>query len=203
MEQINAFLDLYGLAALFVLLLLKSIGVPIPVPNDVIMLSMAVRASEGRLIVWQAFFAGLAALVLGGIVQFLAVRTVGRGPLYRYGHYLGLTPTRLDAVAEKVKQGGPASIGIAIFTPGLRSIVVYACALAGLRLRTFTLGIVFGSGLLLGLHFFLGYMGRFVVMRLGVVLPTAIIVTFVAVGMAARFIVHKSSGQRPAMSGNP
>src|SRR5215813_9798972 len=89
MEQINAFLELYGLAALFTLLLLKSIGFPIPVPNDLIMLTMAVRASEGRWVAWQAFIAGLLALVLGGIVQFLVVRACALAGLPLWTFALG------------------------------------------------------------------------------------------------------------------
>ncbi len=150
MDQINAFLDVYGLAALFALLLLKSLGVPIPIPNDLILMSMAIRAAEGRLIAWQAFFAGLIALVIGGTIQFIAIRAVGRGPLYRYGRHVGLTPNRLDAAADKVRKSSPVGIGLAIFTPGLRSMVVTACGLAGLRLRTFAAGQIVGSTLLLG-----------------------------------------------------
>lgn len=195
MEQINAFLELYGLAALFSLLLLKSIGVPIPVPNDVIMLTMAVRASEGRWVAWQAFIAGLLALVLGGIVQFLVVRAVGRKPLYRYGRYLGLTPARLDYATEKVKQSGPVGIGLAIFTPGIRSIVVHACALAGLPLRTFALGSILGSALLLSGHFFLGYTGRYLLERFGVV-PIAILITFVVMGFGVRFVIQQRRQQQ-------
>src|SRR5258706_16291096 len=102
MDQINAFLDVYGLAALFALLLLKSLGVPIPIPNDLILMSMAIRAAEGRLIAWQAFFAGLIALVIGGTIQFIAVRAVGRGALYPYGWPGGLPAKRLDSCPGKV-----------------------------------------------------------------------------------------------------
>jgi len=195
MDQINAFLDVYGLAALFVLLLLKSLGVPIPIPNDLIMLSMAIRAAEGRMVAWQAFLAGLIALVLGGTLQFLAIRTVGRGPLYRYGRHVGLTPARLDAAAAKVKQSSPVSIGLAIVTPGLRSMVVTACGLAGLRLRTYASGQIVGSALLLSLYFFLGYVGRFVMLRLGVILPLTILIGFVAVGMAIWVITNRNHPQ--------
>ena len=190
MDQINAFLDVYGLAALFALLLLKSLGVPIPIPNDLILMSMAIRAAEGRLIAWQAFFAGLIALVIGGTIQFMAIRAVGRGPLYRYGRHVGLTPSRLDAAADKVRKSSPVGIGLAIFTPGLRSMVVTACGLAGLRLRTFAFGQIVGSALLLGLYFFLGYVGRFVLMRLGIVMPLAILVTIVGIGMGVWGIVR-------------
>ena len=102
MNGIDMFLVQYGLAAVFIVLLAKSIGVPIPIPADVIILATAIRAAQGKLILWQAFLAILVALVLGGIIQFVLVRGPGRSLLYRFGRYIGLTSTRLDAAAAKI-----------------------------------------------------------------------------------------------------
>ena len=49
MEAATAFLDSYGLAAIFALMLAKAIGVSVPVPADLIMLLTAARVAEGRL----------------------------------------------------------------------------------------------------------------------------------------------------------
>ena len=100
MNGIEMFLVQYGLAAVFIVLLVKSIGLPIPIPADVIILATAVRAAQGKLILWQAFLAILVALVLGGIIQFVLVRGPGRSLLYRFGRYIGLTSARLDAAAS-------------------------------------------------------------------------------------------------------
>jgi membrane protein DedA with SNARE-associated domain len=156
MENIEAFLNSYGLIAIFALMLVKGIGVPIPVPADVIMLVTAARAAEGRLVLWQAFVAILLAMVAGGIVQFALARGPGRNVLYRFGRYLGLTTARLDAAATTVKRGGPIGIGLAILTPGIRAATIAACGLAGLPLRIFVPGLALGSVLFLSLHFFLG-----------------------------------------------
>src|SRR5437016_2716323 len=145
MDQINTFLDLYGIAALFVLIFVKSLGVPIPIPADAIMLATAVRAAEGRLILWQAFIALLLALVLGGIGQFMLVRGPARRLLYRFGGRIGMTTQRLDAAAGRVKNSGPIGIGIAILTPGVRSVTITACGLAGISLRNFVIGLILGS----------------------------------------------------------
>lgn len=44
----NQFLDAYGLIAIFSIMLLKELGVPIPIPGDLIMLAAAARAAQGR-----------------------------------------------------------------------------------------------------------------------------------------------------------
>src|SRR5258708_22413650 len=137
MDQINGFLDIDGRVAIFTGLLLKSIGVPIPIPIDAIMLSAIARDAQGRLVVWQTFAAILVALVLGGLGQFMLIRGPGRTLLYRYGHYLRMSPARLDAAASKVQHSGPVKIGLALLTPGLRSVTVTACGLAGLPVAVF------------------------------------------------------------------
>src|SRR5207248_7123927 len=145
MNSLDLFLIQYGLAAIFVLLLIKTIGIPIPIPADLIILTAAARVAQGKLNVWQTFIAILVALVIGGLIQFLLARGPGRGLLYRFGRYIGLTPPRLDAVGEKVKKGGIFGISLAILVPGVRGAAVIASGLVGLPLSTFLPGLAIGS----------------------------------------------------------
>src|SRR5256714_12495383 len=167
MNGIDMFLVQYGLAAVFIVLLAKSIGVPIPIPADVIILATAIRAAQGKLILWQAFLAILVALVLGGIIQFVLVRGPGRSLLYRFGRYIGLTSARLDAAAAKIKKGGIPGLSVAILVPGVRSAAIAASGLSNFPLRTFVPGIVLGSALFLCVHFFLGFLGGCLIRRAG------------------------------------
>jgi len=157
------------------------------------MLLTAARAAEGRLVIWQAFLAVLVALVIGGIIQFMLVRSAGRRVVYRFGRYIGLTPTRLDAVSRQLQKSGLLGIGIAILTPGVRSVTVTACGLAGLPLMTFALGLTLGSVLFLSLHFFLGYAGRVLIDSLGASLPVVLFVGVVLliVGFVAWFVIRR------------
>ncbi len=158
MNSIDVFLVQYGLLAIFIIMFTKSVGVPIPIPADVIILATAVRAAAGKFVVWQAFLVILLAVVLGGLIQFWLVRGPGRSLLYRFGRYIGLTSARLDAASAKVKKGGVIGLSVAILVPGVRAAAVAASGLADFRLRTFVPGLVLGSTLFLALHFFLGYL---------------------------------------------
>jgi membrane protein DedA with SNARE-associated domain len=159
MGNLDSFLDLYGLAAIFILLLVKAAGIPIPIPADLIMLAAAGRAAQGKLVLWQTFVAILLALLIGGVIQFLLVKGPARRVLYRVGPYLGMTPARLDKVAERMQKGGVMGVSVAILTPGIRSVTIAACGLAGLPVRVFTPGLLLGSAAFLTLHFALGYLG--------------------------------------------
>ncbi len=200
MEGIEAFLNSYGLAAIFGVMLVKSAGVPIPIPADVIMLATSARVAEGRLVLWQAFLVILLAMVAGGMIQFGLARGPGRNALYRFGRYLGLTAARLDAAARTVKQGGPIGIGLAILTPGIRAAAIAACGLAALPMRIFAPGLVLGSALFLSLHFFLGALiapllaGLAQATALPIVL--GLIVALLIAGLGVWIIIRRR--QRPA-----
>jgi membrane protein DedA with SNARE-associated domain len=171
MNSLDLFLIQYGLAAIFIILLVKTIGVPIPIPADLIILTVAAQSAQGKLIAWQTLIAILIALVLGGLIQFVLARGPGRGLLYRFGRYIGLTSPRLDAASARVKKGGALGISIAILVPGVRGAAIAASGLADMPLRTFLPGLVAGSALFLGLHFSLGFLGGSLFTIIGHVLP--------------------------------
>src|SRR5919197_6261434 len=124
MDGLEAFLDSYGVLAACLIMLVKAIGIPIPIPGDVILLATAARAAEGKVLLWFAFVALLVALTLGGTAQFFLARGPARRVVVKYGHRLGLTAQRLDRVAASVKRGGLLCIGLGVLTPGVRSPLV-------------------------------------------------------------------------------
>src|SRR5438105_8246423 len=179
MSGFDVFLTHYGLVAVFSLMLLKTIGVPVPIPGDLIILTAAVRVAQGKLVGWQVFFAILVALLLGGLIQFVLARGPGRGLLYRFGRYVGLTKPRIDAAAEKIRKGGVPGLTVAILVPGVRGAAIVAAGLADLALRRFLVGLALGSLLFLSLHFFLGYLGGSALSVLGCMLPWPIFLILV------------------------
>ncbi|MGZ3643090.1 MAG: DedA family protein [Ktedonobacteraceae bacterium] len=189
MHSLDLFLVQYGLAAIFIILFIKTIGIPIPIPADLIILTAATRVAQGKLNVWQTFIAILIALIVGGLIQFLLARGLGRGFLYRFGRYIGLTSPRLDAASARVKKGGALSVSIAILVPGVRGAAVVASGVANMPLRIFIPGLVVGSVLFLGLHFFLGFLGGSLFSVIGHVLPLPAIALFILVVLLTIFAV--------------
>ena len=181
MNGIDMFLIQYGLAAIFIIMLIKTIGVPIPIPGDLIIFTAAVRVAQGKLVGWQVFFAILIALLIGGLIQFGLARGPGRGLLYRFGRYVGLTKPRIDAAAEKIRKGGVPGLAVSILVPGVRGAAIVASGLADLTLRRFMIGLSLGSFMFLSLHFFLGYLGGSALSVIGRVIPSPTVITLVIV----------------------
>jgi membrane protein DedA with SNARE-associated domain len=199
MDSLNGFLDSYGLAAACAVMLVKAVGVPIPIPGDVILLATAARAAEGKVVLWLAFTALLMAIILGGSLQFLLARGPARTVIVRYGQRLGLTEGRLDKVAARMRQGGVFGIGLAVLTPGVRSAVIPACGLTGFPLRLFLPGLVLGSAIDLGLHFALGFAGSSVLSAVVQPSPLLVVIALALLGLAAWFVIarrRRSTAQR-------
>lgn len=171
MNTIDAFLIQYGVAAIFLLMLTKAIGVPIPIPGDLIILTAAARVAQGKLVGWQVFCAILLALLLGGWLQFLLARGPGRALLYRFGRYIGLTKPRLDAASQKISKGGIPGLTVSILVPGVRGAAIVAAGLIHFPLRRFLIGLTLGSLLFLSLHFLIGYLGGSALLLIGSLLP--------------------------------
>jgi membrane protein DedA with SNARE-associated domain len=191
MDTLDGFLETYGLAAASLVMLIKAIGVPLPVPGDVILLATAARAAQGKVVLWLAFAALLVALTLGGTVQFLLARGPARRVVLTLGKRLGLSEARLQQVATKLERAGLVGIGLAVLTPGVRTAAVPACGLAGVPLRVFLPGLALGSAIDLGLHFAIGYAGAGVLAALVAPSPLLVIVALMALGAAAWVVIAR------------
>ena len=191
----ETFLDAYGLAALFGVMLIKAVGVPIPIPADVLMLAASARAASGRMNVLGAFAALLVALSVGGSVQFMLIRGYGRAVLLRYGRFLGITETRLDAVARRLEKSGIFGIGLAILTPGIRSVTIPACGIAGISFARFVGGLILGSGTFLALHFAIGILGGSLLNGINAAASPALLIAaalaLLALGFGAWFLIRR------------
>jgi membrane protein DedA with SNARE-associated domain len=192
--ELARFLDSYGLIAIFAVMLLKEIGIPVPVPSDLIMLAAASQAAAGKYTVGLAFGVILLAMVGGAWVQYLLARRLGRSFLNRFGGYIGLTQDRLDRAASAVRKGGAVTVGVSLVTPGVRITTVPACGLAELPMRSFLPGLIAGSGTFLALHFVIGYVGGPIVnavMR-AINLPTLVfIAAFFVIGLVGWMLMRR------------
>jgi membrane protein DedA with SNARE-associated domain len=202
MDGLEAFLDSYGVAAVCAVMLVKAIGVPVPIPGDVILLATAARAAEGKVLLWLAFVALLLAITLGGTLQFLLARGPARQIVVRYGHRIGLTEARLDRVAARIRQGGLLTIGLGVLTPGVRTAVVPACGLTGVSLKVFLPGLALGSAIDVALHFAIGFAGSSVLAAILQPSPLLVIVALAILGLAAWLLVARRRHASTSMALN-
>ena len=136
--------DLGPVVGLAGLILVKEIGVPIPVPGDLVVIGAGVAAARGELDPSIALAALVLASVLGGTAQFGLLRSVARpamlGLLGRFG-----AAGRFDAETERLRRSGARGVAVARMTPGVRIVAIAASALAAVPAPAFLGGLVVGN----------------------------------------------------------
>lgn len=156
-HELSVLLTHYGLVALFLLAFVKAIGVPIPIPADVVVIVAATGSASGKFVPWQAFAVLVVAMVVGACIQFALARGPGRSVLFRFGPHFGLTPQRLDIAFQRVQNVGVLGIGVAVVTPGIRTAAIPACGLTKIPVKTYVAGLSLGTTVYITFQFFVGY----------------------------------------------
>jgi membrane protein DedA with SNARE-associated domain len=148
----------YGLAAIFVVLLVKEIGVPVPIPSDILMIGAGTQAALGEYGLGALAVAVVVAVAAGVTLQFLLFRSFGRAVLERTGARLGLSSTRRAAVEARLRAGGARAVFVGLNVPGARAAVVAVAGLAALPLASFAPAAIAGTLVFHGWHVALGYL---------------------------------------------
>ncbi len=156
-NALSAFLAGYGLLAIFGIMLIKELGVPVPIPSDLIMITAGVQAATGAYGLIELILLLILSMLVGGSIQFLIARKAGREVLYRLGGLIGLTAERLDRAGESLRGRGSLAVFLGLNIPGARAGIIPAAGLAGLSYPSFALAMVTGSGIFYAWHFALGY----------------------------------------------
>lgn len=147
----------YGLLAIFLVMLIKEAGVPLPVPSDLIMVTAGVQVATGAYSLLLLLLALELALLVGASIQFLLARRVGRSVINRVGRWIGLNQEQLARAEARLQRRGSLAIIVGLNLPGARAAVIPSAGLAGLSYRAFLPAMLLGSSLFYGWHLALGY----------------------------------------------
>ncbi|OBU86449.1 DedA family protein [Chromobacterium subtsugae] len=122
MDTLQILLDFftgYGYLAVFAVLLVCGFGVPIP--EDITLVAGGVISGLGYANVHYMFLVGMAGVLVGDGIMFMAGRTFGNKVLKFRPIARILTQERFEAVQEKFAKYGNWVLFVARFLPGLRS----------------------------------------------------------------------------------
>lgn len=156
MDTILNFLSNYGYLALYGLLTLGIIG--LPVPDELLMTTVGYLTSIGTMNLSISLIISFCGAVSGMMLSYFIGKKAGRPFLARYGKWVGLKPSRIAKVEEWMNKYGTFSIIIGYFIPGFRHVTCYLCGITGMSFRKYSLFASIGA-LIWCLVFIL--MGRF------------------------------------------
>ena len=155
MPDLGQLLGHWGYLAIFVFVVLGNMGVPIP--EETVLVLAGYMVWQGHLRLATVLAVGILGAVAGDNLGYWIGREYGQGAIERYGHWILVTPERLEAARRFVTRSGSLGVFAARFLPGLRFLAGPLAGTSGLRPASFILANVLGAVLYVPLAVALGY----------------------------------------------
>jgi membrane protein DedA with SNARE-associated domain len=186
-----------GLAAL---LFVKEMGVPIPIPGDLLVIGAGVASAGNPAGALVTLVVILLAGYVGGLIQFLLAKGALRRPLISLLTRFGVSRERIDALADRLRRGGTRGVAVARATPGVRVPAIAASGIAALPTSDFAPGLVLGNTLFVGAHFLLGFIvgvpAVAFVQSAGATLAVGALVLFAVIGAIGWLAIRRRRRQQ-------
>ncbi len=185
----------YGYLALFILLLLGIVGVPLP--DEWLLLFAGFLVSRGELHPAPTVLAASAGSACGITVSYVIGRTLGLAAVHRYGGRFGLGQDKLARVQQWYERVGKWCLLGGYFVPGVRHLTAILSGTAKLRWVTFALfaytGALIWSATFLTVGYWVGDRWRQIAERLRV--PHGALAGAVVVAVGA-YLLFRHLGRR-------
>src|SRR5262249_10565888 len=149
-------LDKHSLIAILLAVLLEELGIPMPIPTDLLIVFAGVKVAGAADAFVRWFVLLNISSALGASGLYLIVRKGGRPLIDRYGRYVHLGPKQIARAGRLLVRGGWWSIAVARAIPGLRYLAVISCGLFKVPYLRFVTAHIVGSSVYIGLFLMLG-----------------------------------------------
>jgi len=134
----------YGYGGIGVVIMLESIGMPLP--GESLMLAAAIyAAATNELDIVAVVLVASAGAIAGGEIGFLLGRSIGLRLLTRFGRRIGLTPQRLRLGQFLFRRHGGKVVFFGRFIVVLRTLAALLAGAIGMDWRSFLLFNVLGG----------------------------------------------------------
>lgn len=195
-ETLSLWLVHYGSFALFALL---AIGIILlPVPDETLMVLAGIFIYNGDLHLHTTLLAAYFGAICGISVSYLIGRTVGHHLLYKYGGWLGLTEPRLKEVHNWFEHYGKWTLFLGYFIPGVRHLTGIVAGSTELSFRSFALfaysGAIVWASTFMSIGYFVGDYWYTIIEKIEITSDTLIFIIVITIILA--FIVKNYFSSR-------
>lgn len=201
LNTLSLWLTSYGSFALFGLLALGIIA--LPVPEETLMVIAGILMSQGTLQIHPTILAALGGSVFGITVSYLLGKSVGYYFLHKYGSWFGITEERIHSAHDWFERYGKWTLLIGYFIPGVRHLTGISAGASSLEYRYFALfaytGAVFWVATFLSFGYFFGPYGLAFFQNYEFPIDEAVhlvILALLLIAMVYFFIKYKKKDQR-------
>ena len=143
MPDLSELLQHWGYVAIFVVVVLGNVGLPVPEETVLVLAGYLVR--EGVLRLPLTLSVGVLSAAAGDNVGYWIGRRLGRPTIERYGARVGITRDRLETIEGFVTRYGALGVFAARFIPGVRVLGGPLAGAGGLRALPFVIANLLGA----------------------------------------------------------
>ncbi len=154
-QQVLAWISHHGYPAIFCLLVLGIVG--LPVPDETLLTFTGYMIYAGHFKPVPAYLSVLAGTICGISLSYYLGRTFGLALIHRFGKYMHLTEERLAKAHGFFERVGHWSLTFGYFVPGVRHLTAYAAGVSSTAPHTFAAFAYLGAFLWSGTFILLGY----------------------------------------------
>lgn len=146
----------YGYAALFALLTLGIVG--LPVPDETLLVFSGYLISRGRLNPTLTYLAAWGGSICGITLSYWIGRTLGHRTVLRFGKHVGVTQERLERTHHWFQRAGEWVLAFGYFIPGVRHFTALVAGTSELEFRNFAVFAWSGGAIWVGVFLTAGYL---------------------------------------------
>ena len=129
-----ALIEKYSYIGLFLLLFAEEDGIPLPIPGDLFIASVAALPKSNYFLIVATV---VSATLAGSTILFTLAKKFGHKLLLKYGKYIRITPLKIKRAEIWFGKYGGAAIVIGRLIPGLRIVTPAVAGLFDVSYKTF------------------------------------------------------------------
>lgn len=157
-EAITHIIQEYGSIALFFLLVLGIIALPIP--EETLLVISGVLMGNGYLNIPFTLLAAYFGSMCGITISYLIGMSVGVYFIHKYGGWIGITEMRLKKISDWFHHYGKWTLVIGYFIPGVRHFTGITAGLTRIEYHQFAFYAYFGAIIWVSTFLSIGYFCR-------------------------------------------
>lgn len=156
MEIVLDWISIHGYYAIFVLLVLGIVG--LPVPDETLLVFSGSLIAAGRLHPLGTFLAALAGSMCGITISYWLGRTLGLGVVHKFGRYLHVDDAKLARLHAWFDRIGHWVLFVGYYIAGVRHFSAVIAGTSGVGLRDFALYAYSGAFVWISTFLGIGYL---------------------------------------------
>lgn len=143
----------YSYLGLFVILLIEETGVPLPIPGDIFIATVAALPNSNY---FYTVISVVASTLIGSTILFSISKKLGYPLLTKYGHHIKVDKKKVKKIEKWFTNYGGFAIIIGRLIPGLRIVTPFAAGTFNVSYKTFWLYTTIAALIWANIYFIIG-----------------------------------------------